>query len=73
MTPPLPLGHEYLHTFSNGKVLRTQSTTVVAHYRSDARLVTVRVAPIPTRSDEPEQSDVKVWLEGASVMREYVH
>lgn len=54
MTTLLPLGHEYLLTFRNGKVLRTQSPIVVSHYRSDARLATIRVAPTPTRSDEPE-------------------
>ncbi len=73
MTTLLPLGHAYLLTFRNGKVLRTQSPIVVAHYRSDARLASIRVAPTPTRSDEPERSDGKVWLEGACVMREYVH
>lgn len=73
MTTLLPLGHEYLLTFRNGKVLRTQSPIVVSHYRSDARLATIRVAPTPTRSDEPERLDSKVWLEGARMVREYVH
>lgn len=73
MTSPLPIGHEYLLIFLNGKVLRTQSPMVVAHYRSDARLAAIHIAPKAVKPDAAEHSDCKVWLEGACVMRQYVH
>jgi len=49
------------------------SIVVVAHYRSDARLAAVHIAPTAVKPDAAEHSDRKVWLEGACVMRQYVH
>lgn len=69
MTTLLPPGHDYQLTFRNGKVLRTQSPIVVAHYRSDARLATIHITPTPTKTVGSERSNGKVWLEGARVMR----